>query len=223
MSMKPDFRHTLGWLAAASVIAFAVPAVFSMGLRWERSLFLIPYVGGVSLFLLVYLSRHPLSIRQWIGYWPYALIGTAAASFLLLRNVAGQPSSAVPEGWQLVLALGWVGLAYGAVDGLLLNVLPVLAVRGASFFESQPPLQARLSRGLLALVASLTMTVIYHLGYTEFQGVAIMSAMIGNAIVTLTYLLTGSPLAAVATHVIMHLAAVLHGMETTLQVPPHYR
>ena len=66
------------------------------------------------------------------------------------------------------------------------------------------------------------MTVIYHLGYTEFQSVAIISAMVGNAIITLTYLLTGSPLAAVATHVIMHMAAVLHGMETTLQVPPRY-
>jgi hypothetical protein len=222
MSTVPGSRHTLGWLAAAAVIALAVPAVFSIGLRWERSLFLIPYVGVVGLFLVVYLSRHPLSIRQWVGYWPYALIGTAVASFLLFRNIAVQPSSAVPEGWQLVLALGWVGLAYGAVDGLLLNVFPVLAVQGASFFESRPPVQSRLIRGGLALGASLALTVIYHLGYTEFQGVGIVSAMIGNAIITLTYLLTDSPLAAVATHVIMHMAAVLHGMETALQVPPHY-
>ena len=73
----------------------------------------------------------------------------------------------------------------------------------------------------LRLQPSLAMTVIYHLGYTEFQGAAIVSAVIGNAIITLTYLLTGSPLAAVATHIIMHMAAVLHGMATTLQVPPH--
>ena len=108
MSTVPESRHMLGWLAAAAVIAFAVSAVFSMGLRWERSLFLIPYVAGIGLFLVVYFSRHPLCVRQWIGYWPYAFIGTAVASFLLNRNIAGQPSSAVPEGWQLVLALGWV-------------------------------------------------------------------------------------------------------------------
>ncbi|MFZ1106223.1 MAG: hypothetical protein WAN86_25740 [Hyphomicrobiaceae bacterium] len=207
MSTVPDTRHMLGWLAAAAAIAFAVPAVFSMGLRWERSLFLIPYVGIVGMFLVLYFSYHPLSIRQWLGYWPYALIGTAVASFLLLGNIAGQPSSAVPVGWQLVLALGWVGLAYGAVDGLLLNVFPVLAIQEASLFESCPTMQSPLLLGLLALAASLAMTVIYHLGYTEFQGAAIVSAMIGNAIITLTYLLTGSPLAAVATHVIMHMAA----------------
>jgi hypothetical protein len=171
----PDFRHTFGWLVAAAIIAFAVPAVFSMGMRWERSLFLIPYVASVGLFLAVYFRRHPLSMRQWIGYWPYALVGTAAASFLLLRNIAGQPSSAVPDGWHLVLALGWVGLAYGVIDALLLNVFPVLAVQGAAFFDSPPPLQSRLVQGLLALVASLAITVIYHLGYSEFQGAAIIS------------------------------------------------
>jgi hypothetical protein len=49
-----------------------------------------------------------------------------------------------------------------------------------------------------------------------------VSVVIGNVIITSSYLLTGSPLAAVVTHVIMHVAAVLHGMETTLQLPPHY-
>jgi hypothetical protein len=61
---------------------------------------------------------------------------------------------------------------------------------------------------LLALVASLAITVVYHVGYTEFQGGLIVPVMIGNAIITLTYLLSGNPLAAVATHVIMHMAAV---------------
>jgi hypothetical protein len=149
-------------------------------------------------------------------------VATVLACVLLLRNIAGQPSSAVPQGKQLLLALGWVGLVYGVIAGLLLNVLPVLAVQGASFFESQPTLQSRLGRGMFALIASLAITVTYHLGYAEFQGPAIVSAMIGNAIITLTYLLGGNPLAAVATHAIMHMAAVLHGMETTLQLPPHY-
>ena len=222
MPGAPNVRDAFGWLVAAASIVFAVPAVFSMGMRWERPLFLIPYVAGVGLFLAIYFRRHPLSIRQWIGYWPYAFVGAAAASFLMFWNIAGQPSSAMPQGWRLALALVWAGLAYGVIDGLLLNVFPVLAVQGASFFDSKPPPQLRFFSGLLALVASLAITVIYHLGYSGFQGVAIASVMIGNAIITLTYLLTGSPVAAVATHVFMHMAAVLHGMETTLQLPPHY-
>ncbi len=218
----PGFRQSAAWLALAAGMAFAVPAVFSMGLRWERSLFLVPYVGIIGTLLLVYFRRHPLSMKQLTGHWPFALVGIAAASVVLLRNIAGQPASAVPSGLQLVMALAWVGLAYGVTDALLLNVFPVLAVQGAGFFEQQPSRSVRLKRGVVALAASLTLTVAYHLGYTEFQGPAMVSALIGNAIITSTYLLTGSPLAAVATHVIMHAAAVLHGMETTLQVPPHY-
>jgi len=170
----------------------------------------------------VYFRAHPVSLRQWIGYWPYAIAGTAFASVLLLMNIASQPSSAVPDGWLLALALGWIGLAYGTIDGLLLNVFPVLIVQGASFYDAEPSSRSRLIQGLIALLASLALTVIYHLGYTEFRGAAIVYAMVGNAMVTATYLVTGSPLAAVVTHVIMHSAAVLHGTETTLQVPPHY-
>lgn len=222
MTALPSLRQAITWLVPAGVIAFAVPALFSMGLRWERSLFLLPYVGIIGVLLFVYFRRQPLSMKQLTGHWPTALAGVAAASFLLLRNIAGQPSSSVPSGAQLVATLAWVGLAYGVIDGLLLNVFPVLTVQGADFFERRPSWGVRLARGLLALAASLAVTAAYHLGYAEFQGPALVSVLIGNTIITATYLLTGSPLAPVVTHVVMHVAAVLHGMETTLQVPPHY-
>ena len=64
--------------------------------------------------------------------------------------------------------------------------------------------------------------ILAHLGYAEFQGPALGWVVVGNAIITSSYLLTGSPLAAILSHVAMHVAAVLHGMETMLQLPPHY-
>ena len=100
--------------------------------------------------------------------------------------------------------------------------MPVLAVLGARFYESSPSWKERLVRGLIALAASVVVTVAYHSGYTEFHGPKMVSVIIGNIIITSSYILTGSPLAAVVTHVIMHVAAVLHGMESTLQLPPHY-
>lgn len=210
------------WFIAATGLAFAVSAIFSMELRWDRQFFLIPYIGYIGLFLAVYFKIHPVSLRQWIGHWPYAIAGTAFISLPLLMSIVSQPTSAGPEGWPLVLALFWVGLAYGTIDALLLNVFPVLIVQGASFYETKSTLQSRFIHGFIALLASLTMTFCYHLGYTEFQGVAIVYAMVGNAMITAIFLATGSPLSAVMAHVIMHTAAVLHGMETTLQVPPHY-
>jgi len=222
MVRKSEIEHALKWLALAALVGFLVPAVFSTGLRWSRPLFLVPYVAIAGAFLLLYFRRTPVSLGQLTGRWHYALAGTAAASILLLRNLQGQPASAAPEGAQLVLALAWNGVVYGAIDGLLLNVLPVLAVQGPGFYASNPSWRERLARGLLALAASLLVTVAYHAGYTEFHGPKMLSAIIGNAIITSSYLLTGSPLAAVVTHVIMHAVAVFHGMETTLQLPPHY-
>jgi hypothetical protein len=48
-----------------------------------------------------------------------------------------------------------------------------------------------------------------------------MQPLIGNVLITLTYLLTGSPVAPIVSHVMMHVAAVMHGMATTMQLPPH--
>lgn len=222
MILKQDLKKSIAWLILAAIIGFIIPAVFSTGLRWERPIFLIPYILIVGAFLFIYFRRTFFSLKQLFVRWPYGLIGAVAASFLLLMNIQGQPASTVPEGGQLILALVWMGLLYGMTDALLLTVMPVFFVQGPGFYESSPSWKERLMPGLIALIASIVVTVAYHSGYTEFQGTKMVFVIIGNAIITLSFLLTGSPLAPVLTHVIMHVGAVLHGMETTLQLPPHY-
>jgi hypothetical protein len=211
--------RAVAWIGLAALVGFLPPAVFSTGLRWERSLFLFPYVLAVWTFLRAYFRRWPLSWADFVGDWRYGLAGVVVATAVLVGNVWGQPPSAVPRGASLVVALAWVGVAYGAADGLLLNVMPVLAVQRSLRART---VAARLARGGLALGASLAVTAAYHLGYEEFRGPAMLPVLVGNAIMSSTYLLTGSPLAAVVSHIAMHVAAVLHGMETTLQLPPHY-
>ena len=39
---------------------------------------------------------------------------------------------------------------------------------------------------------------------------------------TLGYLVTNNPLAAVVSHIVMHIAAVLRGPASVVQLPPHY-
>jgi len=46
--------------------------------------------------------------------------------------------------------------------------------------------------------------------------------VIGNGVLSLAFLLTMSPLAAILPHIAMHITAMIHGRETTGQVPPHY-
>jgi zinc transporter ZupT len=116
--------------------------------------------------------------------------------------------------------LGWYGLVYGVADALLLTVIPVAAVGGWWAFPGFT--SGRVLRGAAAFAGSLLVTALYHAGFTEFHGAALLQPLIGNAIVTAGYVLTGNPATPLLSHVLMHAAAVVHGMEATVQLPPHY-
>ena len=79
----------------------------------------------------------------------------------------------------------------------------------------------KLAVGVLALLASLWVTFAYHWGYPEYRGKQVMAPLIGNGIMSLGYLLTINPISAVGSHIAMHIAGVLHGPESTMQLPPH--
>jgi len=50
----------------------------------------------------------------------------------------------------------------------------------------------------------------------------VIAPIIGNGVMSLGYLITANPIAAIASHIAMHVAGILHGPETTAQLPPHY-
>ena len=79
-----------------------------------------------------------------------------------------------------------------------------------------------LGRAMGALATSLFVTAAYHWGCMEFHGPALVAPLLGNAPITVGYLLTTNLMTPVIAHMAMHIAAVLQGMETTVQLPPHY-
>jgi hypothetical protein len=210
------------WVVAAALVGFAVPAVFSSWLHWDRTLFLVPYLAIAGIFLAVFFRRAGVTWSTFARAWPYGLAGAAIFGFIVVQNVFGQPASATPGGAQLVWALIWFGVVYGVIDALFLNVLPVLAVQGAGFWDSRPTWSQLLVRGLLGLAASAIIAGAYHFGFSEFRGVSLLLPIFGNVVITLSFVLTRSPLAPIGAHVAMHIAGVLHGMETVVQLPPHY-
>jgi hypothetical protein len=70
---------------------------------------------------------------------------------------------------------------------------------------------------LIALVASLCVIVVHHLGYREFRGPQVAGAAVTCGILSLAYLLTMNPFATIGGHMILHAGAVLRGVE----LPPH--
>jgi hypothetical protein len=147
--------------------------------------------------------------------------GTIIGGILIL-NVKSQPSTRKEFGIDLLVNLTWAGIAYGMIDALLLNIMPVLAIHvGLSQYGWTSSWTGKFAFGLTALAASLWITLAYHAGYKEFRNRSMAMVLFGNTIITLAYLISGNPLGALIAHTVMHMAAVLQGPETTLQLPPH--
>ncbi|HEX6645056.1 MAG TPA: hypothetical protein VF037_10270 [Gemmatimonadales bacterium] len=211
------------WTLLAAAAGFASAAIFSLVLHLDRYVFVAAW-GVVALAVFVAFARaHRLTLRTQLSRHVLGgIVVGALAGAVLAWTVLRQPASAVPHGGRMGVDLLWLGVVYGTLDALVLSVLPVLAFYGARPAEELSTPAGRLRPAAMAIVGSIVVTAAYHLGFREFQGAALVGPIIGNTVVTLAYLVSGSALAPVIAHVAMHGAAVLHGAATTAQLPPHY-
>lgn len=213
------------WFFFATCLSFGISALFSGRLQWQRNRYLITYIVPFAVFLSLYFNWSEIDwVKRSTNHWQWGIVGAIAAGVILLKHVYSQPSSPRHQGLDFIIDLVWAGLFYGLIDALLLSVFPVHIVQQLlaesvwteSFFRSA-------GTAGIALLFSLIITFCYHFGYREYRGKQIAGTLVGNGILTIAFLITGSPLAAVLPHIAMHLAAVTHARDTTHQLPPHYQ
>jgi hypothetical protein len=212
------------WILIASLTGFAVAAIFAGWLKLKRNVYLMFYIPLIAVLFVAFIILNKLDCREILLYnWAWGLIGALIAAGFVIKNVFSQPASESQKGFALLIDILWPGFIYGLTDALLLSVLPVLAVK----LVLTDPVWANTWYGKIGfvgsgLLASFFATTVYHLGYPEFRGKKVIWPNIGNGVLSLAYLLTLNPLAAILPHIAMHIAAMIHGRETTGQVPPHY-
>jgi hypothetical protein len=182
------------------------------------------YALIVGVFLAGYVRWTELDIGQFLRHrWVWGVIGALVVSGMMVASVQRMPASPRPGGATLAWDLLWLGVVYGIADALLLTVLPVTAIwRAFSTVGWTDRWLGKLTAGVVAFAASLGATAAYHVGYVEFRGSQVLDPLIGNGTMTLGYLLTRSPLTTLGAHIALHVASVLHGVETTVTLPPHY-
>ena len=212
------------WLGAGFVLAFAVPFVFADRLGVNRDLFYGLYALAVlGLFWLWSRSteydRVAAVRRRWLAA---LLLGLAAAGILATMVVRTEEATSRPDGLELVGAVAWRGVVYGATDGLLLSAFPILVVF-AAFAGSRLDRRfaGKVVIGLVALAASLAMTAVYHAGYSDFRSEKVTKPLTGDVVWGAPTLLTLNPIGAPIAHVGLHTSAVLHSYETDTFLPPH--
>jgi hypothetical protein len=216
-------RRHLAWLLGGLAIGFLVPFVFADTLDLPRDLFYAVYVVSVVAFFLLWAKTTgqalgPLFRRRWV----LALALGLAAAAVLLVIVLQKDSTARPEGTDLIGAVLWRGVVYGAADGLFLSVFPILVV--FAIFEGtrmRRQLTGKIAIGLAALVASMAMTAVYHLGYSDFRSDKLRKPLTGDLVWSVPTLATLNPIGSPIAHAGLHVATVTHSYETDVFLPPH--
>ncbi len=222
--MTRTWAGYLAWLAIAAVVGGGTAFLFADVLEWPRRVYLVPYAVAVSALVHGYLRWCSVGVFGLVRQrWRLGVIGAIAVGAFVVGNILSQPASPHSRGFQLVVDLLWLGMVYGTLDALLLSIIPVHATWCA--MSALGWTESWLSKSVaaaLSLAASVLVTAVYHLGYPEYRSLALVGPVFGNTVMSLAYLVTRSPLAAIGSHVAMHVAGVLHGPETVMQLPPHY-
>jgi hypothetical protein len=210
----------LTWLTAIAAAGFLVAWALTSRLGVRRTL----YIGALALLTggltLGYLAWSHTALASFATYhWGWGLVGAAVTGAILARLSRHQPGGPRPHGSRLTATLAWEGVVYGTTEGLLLSVLPVLVTWQAFAAQGWTSGTGRaLVAGTAAMAASLTVIVVHHLGYRGFHSLAVLApVMVGCGLLSLAYLLTASPLAAVGGHILLHTALTLRGTE----MPPY--
>lgn len=210
----------LGWYAGACLVGFAVPFIGSSALGLQHDLYLGIYfvvvLGGFS----VYAVATGLDVRATVlRHWKLGVLLGIVVGLALVRNVFSESATPRPHGAYYVFELIWRGGIYGAVDALLLTVLPCLVV-----YRALAGNLATWGRRIAYFGASLglvvTITAVYHLGFTQYRHDGVGAPETGNTIISLPMLLSTNPIGSVADHMAMHISAVAHTYETDVRLPP---
>lgn len=217
----------VAWFTVIAVCSFLVTWVVTDLLKIKRCTYIgvLAVVTGVLTY--GYLAWSGTDAAGFIrDHWPWGLAGaaiTAGLNLQLVRLMVRRGELHARHGTRRravdrVVQVLWEDVVYGAAEGMLLSVLPLLVL-----WQTRDQLgwttgwAGKAGSGALAFAGSLFVIGVHHVGYREFRGKRIKEPYLGCVGFSLAYLVTGSPLAPMLGHMATHDAMVSHGYA----LPPH--
>jgi hypothetical protein len=211
---------SLLWLIGVAAASFAVSEVVATKYRVARE----PYIGVLTLVT----AALSVGYVVWAGLDPVQILtahlawGIAAAVLvplvllaLIMRRPVEQPST----GSSPAVAVLWESVVYGVTEGVLLSTLPVLITWQMIHGLGWSGAAGTVALWTLPIVASVAVIVVHHLGYWEYRNRELRSISLACGLLSVGYLVTGSPIAPTLGHILLHGAVLRHGEE----LPPHPR
>ena len=219
-----DPRRHFAWFLGGMAGAFLVPFLLADQPSLPRDLYYGIYAAAVGGLFFAWArdTRQPLR-EMFARRWRLAVgLGLAFAVISAFIATRAEDRGPQPDGIELMAALVWRGVVYGAADGLLLSAFPILLV----FAALRDSRVRRRTGGVVAvaaaaMVASLAMTAVYHAGYEDFRSDKLRKPVTGDLVWSVPTLATLNPVGAPIAHVGLHVGAVAHNYDTDLFLPPH--
>lgn len=210
----------LRWFAAAAVVGFAVPFVASSVLELQHDVYLGVYFAAILGLFAAYSVTTQLDLRETFSrHWKLGVLLGLVFGFALVRNVLADDSTPRPDGSYFVFELIWRGAVYGAIDALLLTVIPCLVVYRA-LGGHLTTWRRRIAYFAASLALVMTITAVYHLGFAQYREDGVAAPETGNTIISMPMLLSTNPIGSIVDHAAMHISAVAHTYETEERLPP---
>jgi hypothetical protein len=210
----------LRWFATAAAVGFAVPFVGSSLLGLQHDVYLGIYFVSVLALWAAYAVSTQLSLRETFRrHWKLGVALGVVFGVALVRNVFSEDATPRPDGAYYVFELIWRGGLYGAMDALLLTVLPCLVVYRA-LGGHLASWRRRLAYFGASLALVMAITAVYHLGFAQYREDGVGAPETGNTIISMPMLLSTNPIGSIADHAAMHVSAVAHSYETEVRLPP---
>ena len=219
---------TFGALGILTVVAFLVPWILTDVLHVPRWMYLAALMLATAALTFGYLAWSGTDVVTFLTHnWAWGIVGAVlsggmvAVAIAKAANRRGLPHPAGRSVWHMSGLLVWEGLLYGTAEGLLLSALPVLiAWQGFDLLGWTGTTAGAVGSGTLAIVASVLVIYVHHLGYREFRGnPQIVMPIAACGMLSIAYLLTASPIAPVGGHVLLHTAMEVRGVP----MPPYSR
>lgn len=211
----------LKWILLGVLVGFGASFVFGDLITLPLDLYYLIYFGIIITFFNIYIKKTQLNLKEWFSRrWVWGILLGLVFGALMIQNVLSRPATEKFTGPYLAWLIFWRGLIYGAIDGLLLSVFPWM-VTWRAFDVEKKLLGKKIAFSFLAWFFILVLTTAYHLGYSDFRSKKIIEPNIGNTIISVPTLVSGSPVGSPIVHAIMHITAIIHSPKTELFLPPH--
>ena len=209
---------SLVWLVVLAAVSFLVTWVCTDKVGLRRRPYIAVLAATTGALGVGYVGWLGLGVADvLLTRWTIGLLVAPLVGAFLTVGIRRLPASERLHGRRLAVALVWEGVVYGVAEGLLLSTLPVLMTWQMIHSLDWSGTGGAVARWTLPVVASIAVIVVHHLGYWEYRNRMLRPIAVGCGLMSVGYLVTGSPLTPMVAHVISHVSAIQRGVE----LPPH--